>query len=357
MRNSKKILSGIMAAVLSGMTFVSTSCDLEQDLCDVNAEEKPATLTIMLGDGDTKSTKAQSATDDNTINKVDVFIFKNTGEASSDNQQLDTYKRFEGEEAEAISIKTTTGPKVVCVIVNSKEDAYKDVTDMSTLRAIGASLSEEDLEDFIMYGEESCQMDINTTLKINLRRLVAKIDVQSIKTKFAGTPYEGMTLSNCKLYLVNAHGDKILHSGAATSSPVILNSGKLVEEDIESMMQPALLMDDIDEAIGDEGYSSVHSFYCYSNITDDAVSSTKLVLQADLDGVTYYYSLPVNQKSFGYAEKNGHYGVDRNTRYTYGIVVNRPGSIDPNIPLVHGTLDLTLLVEDWTVTDTFIREY
>ncbi len=357
MRNCKMILRAFMAAVLSGMTLISSSCDPECKPCKENEPERQATLSLSLSSNFPKSSEIQSLAQDNTVNTIDVFIFRNTEAVSADYQRLDTYKRFEGSGLENLSVETTTGPKTVCVIVNSNIDTYVGVTDMTEFRAMKALLTSETLADFTMYGEADCQMDITTSLSINVSRLIAKVEINSIKTRFAGTPYEGMTLSNCKLYLINVHGDKLLSSGNATATPVILNSGALVAADVNSTAQTGLIMDDISGTIGDTGYSTAHTFYCYSNETTDMDSATKLVLQADLDGVTYYYPLPVNQSSYGYADANGHHGVKRNTHYSYGMVVSRPGTLDPNEPLVPGSLDLTLTINDWYVIPQFVKEY
>ncbi len=358
MKKEKMILGAALAAVLSGMTILS-SCDPNCKPCEDDEGAQTATLTISLASGApvTKNTETQSQTQDNTINTVDVFIFRNAGTSSSDNNKLDTYKRFSGNQVSNLQIQTTTGPKIVCVIVNSNMDSYTGMDDLETFRTMVSTLSKETLGDWVMYGEGPCTMDVSSTLTVTVKRLVSKISINSIKTNFAGTSYEGMSLTDCKLYLINVHGDKILYSGDATSDPVILNKTKLVADDVSSTAQTGLIMDNISGTIDDDEYTTEHNFYCYSNVTADMQSSTKLVLQAKLDGVTYYYPLPVNQEEYGYVATNGHYGVQRNTSYSYKMVINRPGSLNPNEPLSPGTLSLTLNVANWTVVNSFVREY
>ena len=112
-------------------------------------------------------------------------------------------------------------------------------------------------------------------------------------------------------------------------------------------------MDRLDDAINDAGYTVPHYLYCYSNETSDISSSTKLILQADLNGTTYYYPIPVNQEGYGLPEDNGHYGIRSNTVYTYGITVTRPGSLDPDIPLEPGVLNLNIDVKEWDIIPEF----
>jgi hypothetical protein len=82
-----------------------------------------------------------------------------------------------------------------------------------------------------------------------------------------------------------------------------------------------------------------------------------MVLQGNLDGVTYYYPIPVNQPGYGYTSTNGHYGVRRNCSYSYGITITRPGSLDPDEPIVPGTLELSIGVSEWNVIPHFHKEF
>ncbi len=360
MRNCKMILRAVMAAVLSGMTILSSSCDPDCEPCKESESWQPAVLELSLSSASVRSTEVQSLAQDNTVNTIDVFIFRNTETTSADYQRLDTYKRFQGNGLDKISIETTTGPKTICVIVNSDVDTYVGITDLTEFRAMKALLSEETLGDFTMYGEASCRMDVQTSISISVSRLIAKVEINSIKTRFAGTPYQGMTLSNCKLYLINVHGDKLLSSGGSTAAPVILNDKTLVAEDVNNTAEPGLIMDHVSGTIGDAGYTTAHTFYCYSNETSDIPSATKLVLQADLDGVTYYYPLPVNQAGYRLEEddsNDSHYGIRSNVHYSYGMVISRPGTLNPNEPLLPGTLEISMTVDNWDVIPYFIKEY
>ena len=80
---------------------------------------------------------------------------------------------------------------------------------------------------------------------------------------------------------------------------------------------------------------------------------------ADLDGVTYYYPIPVNQAGYGLTEPDEETvsGISGNCVYSYGITVTRPGSLDPDTPLVPGTLELSLNVNAWDVIPHFDKVF
>jgi hypothetical protein len=177
----------------------------------------------------------------------------------------------------------------------------------------------------------------------------------SVKTSFAGTPWEGASLQNVKVYIINAAGDKLYHNGADQSTPTVLNSKKMVEADVNASAMTGMLKDDIQTNISDAGYNTLHSFYCYENVIDaetDVKRFTKLVIQADLNGKTYYYPISINREGFGYESSNGHMGVKRNTSYAVNVTILRPGSLDPDTPVEHAALKTSLNVVNWATVPT-----
>lgn len=361
--NMRNFISTLSAAALLGVLHAGlTSCQPETcTLCEKEVEEgKPSTLTLSLVPvTSTRSTLSQTQEQDNIINTLDIFIFRKGDPASAGYHKLDTYRRFEGGSLSDIEISTTTGEKLICVIANSNIGTYTGITTLETFRSMTALLKDETCGDFTMYGETEQTLGITTSVAVSVSRLVSRICVTSVRTDFAGGPYAGMRLSNCRMFLVNAHAEKYLHDGSSPAVPLILNQGGLIGDDVNSTAEAGLLMDNIPDVIGDEGYTSPHYFYCYSNETDDIPASTKLVLQADLDGVTYYYPIPVNQAGYGLTEPDEETvsGISGNCVYSYGITVTRPGSLDPDTPLVPGTLELSLNVNAWDVIPHFDKVF
>lgn len=313
---------------------------------------KESTLTISIV-SETKSSTSQTQTEDNTVNTVDVFVFRNT--AGADNGVLDAHKRFSGAELgdlSALTLTTTTGQKNIYIVAN----AHKTFTGVITLTAFQNQLSTLQSEKFTswtMIGNTSTTLGVTTSITLTLSRLVGRVALQSLKTNFTGTPWAGQTLTNVKLYLINVKGDKLFHNGGAGSTEVILNKKQAVAVDINNCTQTGLLYDDVATAINDAGYSTEHFFYAYENSISTETASekfTKLIIQGDLNGITYYYPISVNQTDFGYNSANGHYGIRRNTTYTINVTINRPGSTDPDQPLLFGTLTTSVLIGNWQIT-------
>lgn len=350
-----KLTAGTLyAAVLSAGL---TSCQPETSLpCD--EEGIPTTLTISIGQDDGMSKAVQTAENnhDNRINTLDVFIFNYQDRGSARYGKLDTYKRFEGGNTSNLQISATTGTKMICVVANSNIPSYNGVTDISDFNALISQLADETLGDFTMFGEVATGISENSYLTINVRRMVAKVSVTSIKTDFEGTPYDGMSLTNCKLYLVNAYGQRHIYRNLEPEEVIFLNEGGLVAEDVNSTEEKGLLMDEITEEIDDKGYSKVHNFFCYAYTTADELKCTKLILQATLDGTTFYYPIPINQDGYGHSGK-GPAGISQNSVYSYGITVTRPGSNSPNEPLESGSVNISAKVEEWITAPFFDKTF
>lgn len=340
---------------LVALLTIMTSCKKPCTTCD---EVLPSTLTLSLSSTETKSSVSSTQEEDNTINTIDVFIFRNTDPTSADYQKLDTYKRFSGDALSDLTLNTTTGPKTICIIVNEHTNAFIGVTDLTKFRGLVTNLNQEQIKSFTMYGETEETLGTTSSVSISVKRHISRVAVTSIKTKFAGTPYSGMTLSNIKLYLVNAHAQKLIYNnGSSPSTPLIFNAAALSGDDANSTVEANLIYEPLTGTINDTGITTPYYFYCYSNETNNIEGCTKMVLQGDLDGVTYYYPILINQDGYGYESTTGYYGVRRNTTYSYGITVTRPGSLDPNIPLVPGSLELTVSVDDWAVIPHFDKEF
>lgn len=322
-----------------------------------NPDEKPEPATLTVNIVSDNPTKAQgdlhgNQTDDNTVNTLELFVFRTEG---TDAGMLDAYLKLENDQLKLsdIEIKTTTGAKIIYAIANSHRDEWSGINTLDAFQAQLSSLKDENIRDFTMTGSVEATVQTTTAVTFSISRLVARVQLASIKTDFAGTPWEGSTLSNVKMYLVNVSSDKLYASGTDSQTPGILNKGALVAEDVNTCTMTYMLYDQIPSAIDDMGYSNTHYYYCYENAIEEETDDkqfTRLVVQADLNGHTYYYPIDINQEGYGYVASNGHKGIKRNTIYTINLTITRPGSLDPNEPVEYGTLTVNLNVLDWTTT-------
>ncbi|MBR5398916.1 MAG: hypothetical protein IK103_03885 [Bacteroidales bacterium] len=288
-----------------------------------------------------------------SVSVVDVFVFREGG-------ALDAYKHFSinstsGMNLSNLPVDATVGNKTIYVVANSKETSWAGVVREENFLNLVVSLQKEYLPYFTMTGKVTVNVQNDQVVNIVLKRLVAKVVVKGIKTDFAGTPYEGMKLKYVKLYLTNIAGAKT-YMGEDPSTKVILNSKGYSQEDYSGCLMTAMFAEGVPGLVGDDGYTTVHHFYCYENLMDtetDTDRFTRLVLEAELDGTVYYYPVDINQPGYGWTSSVGHKGVKRNTCYTYTFTITGPGSDDPESKITLKTVTLNASVENMATSPNY----
>lgn len=340
----------IYFAAASAAMLINTSCTKEQGMEEV---VQTSTVKISITGPATKGTGAafNNQVEDNMVKRLEVFIFNTDGENAG---ELDSYKRFDNPSTlSGLEMKATVGTKEIYVVANSHKENWNGVVKLDIFKNQVANLTDDNLKDFVMTGYIQKRLDPSATVSLSIERLAAKVVLQSLKTDFANTPYEGMKLSNIKIYLTNVHAKKHFWNGSEASVGVILNSTKLVPADTSSCTMRGMIADVVNGEVGDAGHNISHSFYAFENLAETETSTTRftrLVIQADLNGKTYYYPVNVNQPYFGYVAGNGHKGIKRNTEYRISVTVKRPGATDPDATILFGTLTATLTIADWVTT-------
>lgn len=339
--------------ILTVIFFAATSCKERE----INYSDEESLLTISIVDCKIQNgtVRAPSVDGENSINNLEILIFRKTGDPSK--SILDTYKQLSAadlSDLSSIQIKTTVGEKHIEVIANSHNSL--DINQIHTLEdyhAIIHQLQNDNPGDFLMTGSTDEFLKINTKVSVTMKRMVGRIILANVKTDFSGSPYEGQKISNVKAYLINVKGNKYLYNGESPSeNDKIVNRAALSSDDLDLFSDPSMLFEEIPGQIGSEGYGISHSFYCYENsisIENEEDRFTRLVVQADLMGKTYYYPINVNQENYGFEDGNNHHGIKRNHSYTISLTILRPGSDDPDIPVDRGIMSLGIVCAPWEI--------
>ena len=145
--------------------------------------------------------------------------------------------------------------------------------------------------------------------------------------------YSGKSLTDVQAYLTNVNGtcQPLRRDGFR---PVeILNNGRLRSTDLERLSSPQLLRvaPRISRQMGGETTYETFDLYCYPNdVAQESSGSpfTRLVIQGDIDGQTYYYPIPINRPGFGYSA--GKEGICSNVNYVMNIHITGPGALSPS---------------------------
>ena len=287
-------------------------------------------------------------TDDNNINTLEVFIFK-INKGGVNDGMLDGYKKYTADDLKNLSeleLSTTTGKKVIYVVANSQKEDWSEGLDRTNFEKQMAYLYKEDAKNFVMFAGKEVSVQLETSVSMTLVRMVSRIALNSLTVSFSGTLYEGAPLENVKAYLTNVQAQKYLLDGSGTNLKVV-NSRKYIPEDMEGAKMEGLLFDQLATRLYDETHSTPHYFYCYENAIgqeNETDRFTKLVIEGTLNGITYYYPVPIKE-------------LRRNSCYSVDVKIYRPGSLDPEVGVEVGTMDLKLNILPWNIVPGSVVEF
>ena len=111
------------------------------------------------------------------------------------------------------------------------------------------------------------------------------------------------------------------------------------------MKDPSLLCADIIEDIGKSPLEANINLHCYPNMSSaesPGSAFTRLVIQGDIEGQTWYWPININRSTTGVGA-----GVERNMNYIYDIIITRKGSADPDTAISTGSITINMNVEEW----------
>lgn len=258
------------------------------------------------------------------ISRLDLFVFND-----DPLMRLDSYSSLSRPSTPYISVTSSTGDKILVVLANCDIDGL-DISDFwnyEALEDIRCSLKDEDPSSPVMSGECHFCAGADCYSPVQLTPVLSNICIDYLKCNFAGRGYRSTTLGNASVYLTNISGDCEVMRQDGFRITELQNSGALDIKYLDTMRHPEMIYRKITP-----GQWSPVNLYCYPNDSADGVLGsphTRLVIQGDIDGRTYYYPIEVNQDGFGYS--SGTRGISRNIKYSYSITVTKKGSTDPDV--------------------------
>ena len=335
------------------------------------------TFTLTKASGpETRGTTADSA-DESAVNSLDAFVFNATGD-------LDAYGHYDAyDESAKPTLECTTGPGKRCyIVVNAQwnEATLKaQIATESDLNALVFTLESNGhagppvtLDHFEMLGNvEKDFVPGANDVSVSVSRVVARVKLGKITRDFSSEALNGeFKVKN--LYMSNVVGsyglDGTVRSGSGHSWYNVYADGSVA---LNAALNPWLnkaLTAPVSIAEGSSATDGVAStFYVMPNDVDfdapvggDAWSPrhTKLVVETEYAGRTYYYAIPIVEMSPypkldeddpGYADQRASFkGLKPNCSYEIGeLVLTRLGSTNPDEPVMAAEVNFTISVADW----------
>ena len=303
----KKMIFAVLAAVA---VIGCNKNDVE--VPDLQSGEK-IQLTVNLPQAATKVTGDPV---DYEVNDVQIFVFDKNG----------LYETSSRATASTLSLTCTTGEKKIVALVNAPiEDSINNIAE---LRSRTSDLSDCSAGHIVMSGELTEVLTSSTTVTMQVERLAARVAVSQITTDFELEAHQNLSFEIRSIYLINVAGERAYLSDNTPAT--WYNKGQYVAETSLDFLRDVVAAGRVSNG---ESYATEHYFYCYPNMT---ATKTRLVIEAEVGGYTYYYPITLN-------------AVEANTAYTYNLTITKLGSNSPDVPVADGTVNFTVTVKDWTV--------
>ena len=335
---------------MAAIATMACSCDKDSDCIPCqDKEQKEATLKVNLGFEDDMQTKATAYVTaqpyETAINDVQVLVFDSSGAL---NAYVDADTKTSG-----INIKTTTGSKTICAVVNGPN--LSSVTTIPELNAKTIDLGDNSITStagFVMAGSTSCNVTTSSqNVGVTVRRFVSRVALQKVNNALPAS-YGAMTINN--VTLINVVGNQNL-AGAATASTWYNKMGRkdgsttsshIIDGSTYLASHPTLTFKSVESSVANGAShtpSTHYLFYTFPNntITDVCgwvspftARKTRLVVAATISGKKYYYPVVIDTPTRNYA-------------YTVELTITGLGSTDPDKPVSKGAINASVTVEGW----------
>lgn len=281
-----------------------------------------------------------------SISTLDVLIFSNDSL-----KKLETYQRFNRIDNDGVLIASTSGEKMIFACANSKIDpeSWMKVRTVEGLEEFHLQLEKEIRKEPMLSGTCKLHAGQDHSITIELERLTCEVVLQSLSCDFRGKPYEGEKLMNAKAYLINVNTHSPVFSMKDFAPTGMINIGTLNLKDLSGFSEPDLVMQKLPVSIGGERAQTEIEFICCPNtgkVEGPGSPYTRLVIEGDIQGETYYWAVTINR------DRDGN-GIEMGDRYIYDVQIKRRGSKDPDSPASIEVINLKYEDTEWEEKDIY----
>lgn len=279
------------------------------------------------------------------ICSIDAFVFND-----DILKKIDSYQRTEVFSGGDIIIGSCSGQKVILLCANAPWDAigWDDVSSFNKALSLTSDLEKEDRNRPVMSAIAHTKAGERDSIKFE--RLTSEIELRSIRCDFTGKPYAGEKICNARIYLTNVNGTCSMMPTDGAPMQRIINHGGLIPDDIEPFIEPKNIMDSIGNIDITQEYPGIR-FLCYPNSSiQESISTpfTRLVLEGDVQGDTWYWPIDINRDC-----NNSHEGINRNMKYVYDLTIRSKGTKDPDIPIDPEMVETKFVIEKWEEKESY----
>lgn len=333
----KKTLFYFAAAALSLAACTKTENTPGTEQNDGTTNAFP--VTVMLNGPVTRSDAENPET---KINSLQIAVYRVVGE----NKEFESYYSFDPAAMSGTIYIDKSKPADKYLIAAY---ANQETMTLATITEDWSLFSNEKSGDFQMYGEWfKPASELGSSIPVQLARQCSKITVSKVSLDWTNSANNNKTFKLKSMFLMDAEGVfaniHAIGSGISTED-LWFNKNGYRSGDQDNLLYSAINSIEVTEKAP---YTASNTFYGYisdlSTYNDTEVwkpSGTRLVVEADFDGKTCYYAIPLKKEGVTTPYRNKHFIFDN-------IVITKPGADKPYNALVDETdVKVTLSVSPW----------
>lgn len=332
-------------AALAALTLIA-SCNKEAGPAETSGMPEEGQSLVTVSAGPVLETKATGVKDDATdtkkVNSLQVFAFDSDG-------VLRAYENTTS--GSSVSMKLNTGQEYTFwAVANNygtsgwKYSGVASATSAATLKDIVTDLKDNAKDDLLMFSQSGVTKSITSStadLKIDVTRLVSKIQIKKISVDFgSNAALKAKSFKIDSIYVINAAKNETF-ALAAASSVTYYNSAKFVSGSANSLLCDKLATPfELSTSAGvATAYDTAHTFFTYGNAGTGA-NSTKLVVSCNWGGERTYYPITITGTD-SKLSPNCAYIVTQ-------LTIKGLGSDDPNVVPERKDFSASVTVTDWS---------
>lgn len=279
---------------------------------------------------------------------MDIFTFEGSGA-----RHLDSYQHCEQFTGNRVNLRSGNGEKIVFACSNGQRSRqeWSIVNSMEALDRIYADLRKESRNSPCMTGVAVMNAGSGAPVSIEMRSLASEVVLRSVSCDFTGRAYTDRHISDVRVYLTNVNARCSITAEGDVLPTEIVNAGGLDEEDMETMKEPQMLMQEIPEGIRKEVAEVGLAFRCYPNASEresPGTPFTRLVIEGRIDGETFWWPIDINRE-----ESAQEQGIHRCRQYIYDVTITRKGSSSPEEVVETDAVRLQMNIRPWTEKDEY----
>lgn len=292
--------------------------------------KETASLEVLFVTEETKASGA-GGNEEKAVSDYQVLVY------DMSSRMLEAYATPDPS-AVSVNMQCTTGPKEVVVLANAP-DASAIVSYDALLRT-RSRLADNGIGRLVMEGHAPADLSAaGGTVTIDVRRIVSKVVLDAVNVDFESDAYDAMDFILKKVYLTNVAGDRSYLTDNADPSLWYNQVVRSQSPEVDAMVYDEMTGINLKES---KTYTVKHHFYCYPNpYVEDTFSPdhwsprpTRLVLEAVLGGVQYYYPISLPE-------------LKQNTRYHVTLNIVRPGATSPEQDMDKYAVSFKINIEEW----------